>query len=131
MALAVTVAEVEVLVLEAVGFDSQVNAPAALTPPDLDKQKYMDVLAPFAEIEPFKVAEVAAIEEALLVVAVGTPATIVRVKVFVAVAAALSVTRNVRLVELAVTVGVPVMWPTVPSKVNPEGNVPEVISHKL
>ena len=52
----------------------------------------MEVLAPFAEMEPFSVAEVAAMEEALLVVAVGTPATIVNVKVFVAVAAASSVT---------------------------------------
>lgn len=109
VALAVTVAVVEVEVVDAVGFESQVNAPAALVPPDVDRQKVIVVLAPLAFIEPLRVAEVAPMEVASFVVAEGAPAAIVRVKVLDAVAFELSVTLKVKLVLLAVVVGVPVM----------------------
>lgn len=107
--MAVTVALVDVVVDDATGFDVQVKAPRALVAPEVAKQKVIVVLAPLAETVPFNVADVAPIEDASLVVAIGTPAEIVKVNVFSAVAFALSVTRKVKLVELAVAVGVPVI----------------------
>ena len=106
---AVTACVPLVVVVDAVGFESQVNAPAALVPPDVDRQKVIVVLAPLAFIEPLRVAEVAPMEVASFVVAEGGPAAIVRVKVLDAVAFELSVTLKVKLVLLAVVVGVPVM----------------------
>jgi hypothetical protein len=89
------------------------------------------VLAPFAFIEPFKVAEFAPMEVASFVVADGGPAAIVKVKVLVAVELALSVTLKVKLVAFALEVGVPVMCPTEGSKLKPAVKVPEVISQSV
>ena len=109
VALAVTVAEVVVVVVDAVGFEAQVSAPDAFVAPEVAKQNVIAVLAPLALIDPFNVADVAPIDVASLVVALGAPAEIVNVSVFVAVEFELSVTLKVKLVELAVAVGVPVM----------------------
>ena len=68
---AVTVAVVDVLVVEAVGLELQVNAPPVVELEVL-KQNEIVVDAPLAAIEPFKVALVDPIELADEVVAVGT-----------------------------------------------------------
>ena len=54
--------------------------------------------------------------------------TTVMVRLLVAVAALLSVTRTVN-VELPVAVGVPLMRPEVPVRLSPEGNRPVVMDH--
>lgn len=82
----------DVVVGEDVGVDAQVKAPVALTPPEVAKQKYIEVDAPLAVTVPFKVADEAATELAAFVVTVGKPALIVRVRVFDDVVLALSVT---------------------------------------
>ena len=51
---------------------------------EVETQNVIVVLAPFAVMEPFNVALVAATDVAALVVAVGTPTFTVKVKVFVA-----------------------------------------------
>ena len=109
VALAVTVAVVVVEVVDAVGLDVQVNAPETFVAPEVAKQNVIAVLAPLALIDPFNVAEVAPIEVAAFVVAVGKPAAIVKVKVFVAVVGWESVTLKVKLLETTDSVGVPVI----------------------
>jgi hypothetical protein len=68
---AVTAWVPDVLVVDAVGVEAQVRAP-----PDVEfdvlKQNEIEVVAPFAVIEPFKVALVEPTDEAADVVADGT-----------------------------------------------------------
>ena len=86
----------------------------------------MVVLAPFAVMEPFNVALVAATDVAAFVVAVGTPGFTVKVKVFVADWDKESVTEKVKLRAVAVSEGVPDITPVVVLKVKPAGKVPLV-----
>ena len=98
---------------------------------EVETQNVIVVLAPFAVMEPFNVALVAATDVAALVVAVGTPTFTVKVKVFVAVwgvGVKLSVTEKVKLRAVAVSVGVPDITPVVVLKVKPAGKVPLVIA---
>ena len=82
---AVTVAEVVVVVEDAVGLLKQVSAPDESVVPDEAKQKVIVVDAPFAVTEPLSVADVAPIEEGAEVLATGRPAPIVRVRVLTGV----------------------------------------------
>ena len=82
MTLEVTVALVLVEVLEAVGVESHVKAPDAFVAPEEDKQNEILAVTPFAVTDPLRVAEVAPIEVASAVVAVGAVALIVKVSVF-------------------------------------------------
>jgi hypothetical protein len=120
------VADEVVEVVDAVGFEAHVSAPAALTPPEFAKQKVIEVFAPFAATVPFRVADVAPIEEAFSVVAPGSPALIVKARVLSAEVEVLSVTLKVKLVAEAVVVGVPLMTPVLVLSESPSGSEPEI-----
>lgn len=127
----VTVADDVVEVVEAVGFEIQVSAPEALVTPLVAKQNRIEVVAPLAVTDPFKVTEVAPIEVGSLVVATGGPAAIVKVKFLLAVALTESVTLKVSGVADAVAVGVPEITPVVVLRVSPVGKLPDVRAQAL
>ncbi len=111
--------------VEAVGVEAQVSAPPEVEL-DVLKQKEIDVLAPFAVTEPFKVALVEPTDEAADVVAVGTKATNVYEPLKVAVPPGAVSTTSTAPIALAGVVTVTVVElttvtdvPLVPPKVTP------------